>query len=173
MRVTIQVTEHWKGGTVMTIGGMYGGYSYYQSPYGMDQVSGIGMDKDAGKTGAASSPEECETCKRRQYIDGSDENVSFKSAAHISPEASASRVMAHEAEHVSNAYTKASQNDGQVINASVSLHTAVCPECGRTYVSGGTTNTMIKYTNESNPYQQERKAQDALRLTGANIDLVA
>ena len=49
----------------------------------------------------------------------------------------------------------------------------VCPECGRTYVSGGTTNTMIKYPNESNPYQQERKAQDALRFTGNNIDYIA
>ena len=76
-------------------------------------------------------------------------------------------------EHVSNAYTKASQNNGKVISASVSIHTSVCPECGRTYVSGGTTNTMIKYPNESNPYQQERKSQDALRFTGNNIDYVA
>ena len=50
------------------------------------------------------SPAQCETCKERKYQDGSDEMVSFKSAAHISPEASASRVMAHEMEHVSNAY---------------------------------------------------------------------
>ena len=162
----------------MTIGGMYGAYQNYNgmnfSGIGSGQaVSGIDTEKEAGRAGAASSPQECETCKNRKYVDGSDENVSFKSAAHISPEASASRVMAHEAEHVSNAYTKASQDNGKVVNASVSLHTAVCPECGRTYVSGGTTNTMIKYSNESNPYQQERKAQDAARLTGANIDFVA
>lgn len=165
----------------MTIGGMYGAYPAYQNYNGMNfsgigsgqAVSGIGTEKEAGRAGAASSPQECETCKNRKYVDGSDENVSFKSAAHIAPEASASRVMAHEAEHVSNAYTKASQDNGKVVNASVSLHTAVCPECGRTYVSGGTTNTMIKYSNESNPYQQERKAQDAARLTGANIDFVA
>ena len=80
---------------------------------------------------------------------------------------------AHEGEHVSNAYTKASQNNGKVISASVSIHTSVCPECGRTYVSGGTTTTMIKYPNESTPYQQERKSQDALRFTGNNIDYVA
>lgn len=145
-----------------------------------ESVSGVNPSGKEEKTAAGvkgigrdSSQEECQTCKERKYIDGSDENVSFKSAAHISPEASASRVMAHEAEHVSNAYTKAAQNNGKVVNASVSLHTAVCPECGRTYVSGGVTNTMIKYSNEDNPYQQERKAQDAMKLRGANVDLVA
>ena len=62
--------------------------------------------------GRKSSPAECETCKNRKYQDGSDEMVSFKSAAHISPEASASRVRAHEQEHVSNAYKKAAQGNG-------------------------------------------------------------
>ena len=33
--------------------------------------------------GRNSSPAECETCKNRKYQDGSDEMVSFKSAAHI------------------------------------------------------------------------------------------
>lgn len=65
------------------------------------------------------------------------------------------------------------RNNGKVVNASVSIHTAVCPECGRTYVSGGVTNTMIKYSNESNPYQKERRAVDAIKLRGANVDLVA
>ena len=78
--------------------------------------------------GRKSSPAECQTCKERKYQDGSDENVSFKSAQHISPEAAGARVRAHEQEHVSNAYSKAQQNGGKVINASVSIHTAVCPE---------------------------------------------
>jgi len=71
---------------------------------------------------------ECQTCKERKYQDGSDENVSFKSAAHIDPESAATRVRGHEQEHVSNAYTEAAQKGGKVINASVSLHTAICPE---------------------------------------------
>lgn len=121
--------------------------------------------------GRKSSPAECQTCKERKYQDGSDENVSFKSAQHISPEAAGARVRAHEQEHVTNAYSKAQQNGGKVINASVSIHTAVCPECGRTYVSGGTTHTMIKYNNEKNPYQQNKKANDALGLVGQNINL--
>lgn len=126
------------------------------------------------KAGRRSSPAECETCKNRKYQDGSDEtNVSFKSASHISPNAAGAAVRAHENEHVTNAYNKAAENNGKVLSATVSIHMAVCPECGRSYVSGGTTNTMIKYTNEENPYQKELKAADAARLRGANLDLSA
>lgn len=125
------------------------------------------------KTGRKSSPEECETCSERKYQDGSNENVSYKAASHISPEAAGSAVRAHEGEHVSNAYSKASEQNGKVISASVSIHTAVCPECGRTYVSGGTTNTKIKYSDESNPYQKNQKSLDALRVTGNHIDYAA
>ena len=120
--------------------------------------------------GKKTSPAECETCKNRKYVDGSDEMVSFKSPQHISPEAAATRVAAHEQEHVSNAYTKASQDNGQVISCSVAIHTSVCPECGRTYVSGGTTSTSIKYSNESNPYIQDLKAQHADAFKGQNMD---
>jgi len=121
--------------------------------------------------GRKSSPAECETCKNRKYQDGSDEMVSFKSAAHISPEASASRVRAHEQEHVSNAYKKAAQNNGKVLAANVSIKTAICPECGRTYTAGGTTTTKISYPDESNPYQQNKKAADAVSLIGQNLDI--
>lgn len=116
------------------------------------------------------NPEECQTCKNRKYQDGSDEMVSFKNAAHISPTAAATAVRAHEQEHVSNAYKKAAANNGKVINASVALHTAICPECGRTYISGGTTHTQIKYYNEDNPYQQALKTADQAKYSGMNLD---
>lgn len=123
------------------------------------------------KPGRKSSPAECDTCKERKYQDGSDENVSFKAAAHIDPASSSARVRSHEQEHVSNAYKKAAQNNGKVISCNVSLHTAVCPECGRTFVSGGTTSTQIRYYNEQNPYQKDMKASDAVnKYRGANID---
>ena len=121
--------------------------------------------------GRKSSPAECETCKNRKYQDGSDEMVSFKSAAHISPEASASRVRAHEQEHVSNAYKKAAQGHGKVLAANVTLKTAICPECGRSYTAGGTTTTKISYSDESNPYQQNKKSADAAAFIGKNLDL--
>lgn len=116
-------------------------------------------------------PKECQTCKNRKYQDGSNENVSFKSATHISPSAAGAMVRAHEGEHVSNAYTKAANEDGKVIRTSVTIHTSVCPECGRTYVSGGVTNTAIKYQNEDNPYMKDFKAQQESILKGQNIDL--
>ena len=121
--------------------------------------------------GRKSSPAECETCKNRKYQDGSDEMVSFKSAAHISPEASASRVRAHEQEHVSNAYKKAAQGNGKVLAANVTLKTAIFPECGRSYTAGGTTTTKISYSDESNPYQQNQKSADAAAFIGKNLDL--
>lgn len=128
-------------------------------------------ESDEKKAGRKSSPADCETCKNRKYQDGSDEMVSFKSASHISPEASASRVKAHEQEHVSNAYKKAAQNNGEVVSCSVTLKSAICPECGRSYVAGGETATQIKYHNESNPYQKDLKQQDADKYAGMNVNL--
>lgn len=112
---------------------------------------------------------ECQTCKERKYQDGSDEMVSFKAAAHISPEASAATVRSHEQEHVSNAYKKAAQGSGKVLQASVRLQTAICPECGRSYVAGGTTTTKIQY-NEDNPYGKNRKALQSEAFKGNHVD---
>ena len=113
---------------------------------------------------------ECETCKNRKYQDGSDEMVSFKAPSHISPQASATAVMSHEQEHVSNAYAKAEKNGGEVIQASVRIKTASCPECGRTYVAGGETTTQIKY-NEENPYAKGFKIADSASVPGKSMDL--
>ncbi len=117
--------------------------------------------------------EECQTCKNRKYQDGSDEMVSFKTAQHISPESAASRVRAHEQEHVNNAYSKAAAKNGKVLRASVSIKTAICPECGRSYVAGGTTSTQIKYYNEDNPYQKDLKATDHDKYAGMFADYIA
>lgn len=141
------------------------------NPMGTDDPTGKENPTEPGKPGDKKKPgEECQTCKERKYQDGSDEMVSFKSAAHISPESAAARVRAHEQEHVSNAYTKAAKDNGKVISAAVSIHTAICPECGRTYVSGGTTQTQIKYYNEDNPYQKGLKTADQAKYSGMNAD---
>ena len=127
--------------------------------------NGIGSVDENGKQ------KECQTCKNRKYVDGSNEaNVSFKNAAHISPEAASSAVRAHEGQHVSNAYHKAATQNGEVVSASVRVQTSVCPECGRSYISGGVTDTQIRYYNESNPYQQDLKQTDGIKLRGANVD---
>lgn len=167
----------------MMIGAISNAYDLYpaQAGRGAANAGRAGMAKQGSlggdgkvKKGYRSSPEDCETCKERKYQDGSNESdVSFKAPGHISPEASASAVMAHEQQHVSNAYQKAAEKGGEVVSCSVSLRTAVCPECGTVYVSGGKTNTAISYTDETNPYQKDKKAQDAIRYTGANIDYAA
>ncbi len=174
----------------MTIGSI-SGYQPYNSMYtnpvkkssqaqNVNAVSGIDGEKKSAnpdevkKPGRKSSPEDCETCKNRKYQDGSDEgNVSFKAATHISPESAAAKVRAHENEHVSNAYKKAAKDNGKVMNASVTIQTSICPECGRTYVSGGLTKTSIKYTNEDNPYTKNQKQLDAMNMRGANVDFAA
>ena len=112
---------------------------------------------------------ECMTCAQRKYQDGSDEQVSFKSAAHVSPEASAARVRAHEQEHVANAFDKAKEKGGRVLQASVAIETAVCPECGRNYVSGGLTTTRISYPKGG--YGDDAKGKDAASgIMGSRAD---
>lgn len=159
------------GGISNGIYGSYNLYGLYGSSYA-GKTDAAFMEKTPAeirnlkKTGAV----ECETCKNRKYQDGSNESdVSFKSPGHIDPGSSASTVMAHEQEHVANAYEKAAQKNGKVVSASVKLQTAVCPECGRSYISGGVTNTMIRY-NEANPYGRETKSRDAASLIGNKID---
>ena len=142
----------------------YDSYKNYQTPSAQQMpLAELKSLKRAGKV-------ECETCKNRQYQDGSNESdVSFKTPGHIDPGSSGARVMAHEQEHVSNAYEKAAKGNGKVISATVKLQTAVCPECGRSYVAGGVTNTTIKY-NEDNPYGKAAKSRDAAELIGSQID---
>lgn len=157
--------------STLNINGLsYGSYPSYGS------TSAIGFDENSKSANGRiqGSGEECETCKNRKYQDGSDEaNVSFKSASHISPEAAGSAVRAHEQQHVANAYKKAEMDNGKVIRASVTIHTDICPECGRSYVSGGTTATQIKYYNEENPYQKDLKTTDGVKYRGMNVNLTA
>jgi len=139
------------------------------SPYGSTALY-PGSENNTTSGSIKDNGQECQTCKNRKYQDCSDEMVSFKSPTHISPESSGAAVRSHEQEHVSNAYTKAATNNGKVLSATVSIHTAICPECGRSYVSGGVTNTQIKYYNEENPYQQDLKTADQIKYKGMNVD---
>jgi hypothetical protein len=52
----------------------------------------------------------------------------------------ASAVLAHEKEHVIN-NTAEAEREGMKAHSVVAIHTAMCPECGKMYVSGGTTTT--------------------------------
>lgn len=151
----------------------YNGYGDYGQGYGQENYPATEEDENTGGIGKKSNPAECETCKHRKYQDGSNEMVSFKAAGHIDPGNAAAVVMSHEQEHVSNAYQKADAGNGEVVRASVRLKTDVCPECGRTYISGGETTTQIRYYNESNPYQKDLKSSDVSKYRGANVDIDA
>ena len=105
-------------------------------------------------------PVECQTCKNRRYQDGSNEMVSFKSPGKIRPEEAYAKVMGHEQEHVANARAEGSKQNKELVSATVSLKTAICPECGRSYIAGGTTTTMMKtYSDDS--YGKNQKSFEA------------
>ena len=158
----------------MEIGGINGYMSNSYAAQGPQATDGKGVGPEHQiKPGKKSSPAECETCKNRKYTDGSDEMVSFKAPGHIDPDNAAAVVLGHEQEHVSNAYNKARNNNGHVERATVRLKTDICPECGRSYISGGETNTQIKYYNEEYPYQKDLKQTDAVKYRGANVDIAA
>lgn len=120
-----------------------------------------------GKTaqGAESAQEaleagECETCESRKYQDGSDDmGVSFQTPTDIKPEQAASAVRGHEMEHVYREQAKASREGRKVVSQNVTMHTEICPECGKSYVSGGTTRTVTKADN-SQQAQQQSQQQD-------------
>jgi len=102
---------------------------------------------------------ECQTCKERKYQDGSDDpGVSFKTPTNIAPEQAASAVRGHENEHVVREQAKARQEGRKVVSQSVTYHTGICPECGKAYVSGGTTRTVTKA--DTGQQAEPQKEQD-------------
>ncbi|MBQ3076666.1 MAG: hypothetical protein IJC43_02300 [Clostridia bacterium] len=104
---------------------------------------------------------ECQTCAERRYQDGSDDpGVSFKTPAHIDPSVAASVVRGHEQEHVSREQAKADREGREVVSQSVTLHSDICPECGKVYVSGGTTRTTTRAENDPQQEQQRQAEQE-------------
>ena len=147
------------------------GYSDYQNGNtpSLDPLSRDSQSNIDDPIKGASKKAECQTCKNRKYVDGSDEMVSFKSPTKINPSSVGARVMSHEKEHVANAYNKAEQKNGKVLQASVALKTAICPECGKAYVAGGTTTTKIAYPKD-NPYGANMKSAQRDAIVGSNVD---
>jgi len=106
---------------------------------------------------------ECQTCKNRKYVDVSDDpSVSFQTPTSINPNAVMSAVAAHEGEHVRNEQMKAENEGRKVVSQTVSIHTSICPECGKVYISGGETRTVTvsegKTDNNQDGLNQEQYA---------------
>lgn len=104
---------------------------------------------------------ECETCESRKYQDGSDDmGVSFQAPTNIKPEQAASAVRGHEMEHVYREQAKAGREGRKVVSQNVTMHTEICPECGKSYVSGGTTRTVTKADTDNAAQQQDLARQN-------------
>lgn len=111
-----------------------------------------GSEAAAGAEGVQKAFEEgeCQTCEQRKYQDGSDDaGVSYQTPTHIAPEQAGSAVRGHEMEHVTREQAKAAREGREVVSQSVTVHTAICPECGKAYVSGGTTRTVTAESQEA------------------------
>lgn len=108
--------------------------------------------REAGEEG------KCETCEKRKYQDGSDDmSVSFQTPTRIDPDAVAAAVRGHEMEHVAHEQAKALKEGRKVVSQSVTLHTGICPECGKAFVSGGTTRTVTKAEQKPEAVLPEQK----------------
>jgi hypothetical protein len=115
-----------------------------------DRKDAIHGAKGADGAARVDGSKECQSCKSRKYSDrSSDPTVSFQTPTSLSPEAASTAVRAHEQQHVVHEQARAQEKGLRVVSQSVSIHSAICPECGRSYVSGGTTTTTTKA--ESNP----------------------
>src|SRR6056297_404098 len=117
---------------------------------------------------------ECSTCANRKYQDQStDAGVSFKNAAHISPDNAFAVVSAHENEHVQEAKSRTTQEGSELISASVRIFVSTCPECGRTYVSGGETRTVESHSNSdhnlNNPSTATYNTENAFSPSEGNM----
>jgi hypothetical protein len=104
---------------------------------------------------------ECETCNNRRYQDDSlDGGVSFQTPTRIHPSEAATAVIGHEREHQGREARFAQEDGREVIFNEIEIHTSLCPDCGRVYVSGGVTNTMTR--EYDNPEDQPMSLLDVL-----------
>ena len=124
-----------------------------------DSSAGLGIDgvRETAREG------ECQTCKQRKYQDGSDDaGVSYKTPTRIAPEQAAAAVRGHEMEHVVRERAAAEREDRRVVSQSVTMHTAICPECGKVYVSGGTTRTTTAADTQPEQSEQQTNKEGAV-----------
>ena len=136
------------------------------APEEVRQKSQDGNDLKVGAEGAQAAAEEgkCQTCEERKYQDESDDmGVSFQTATNIAPEQAASAVRGHENEHVVREQAKAQREDRRVVSQSVTLHSDICPECGKVYISGGTTRTVTAAEKEPQPDPAQEAEQQAVQ----------
>lgn len=126
-----------------------------------DEKTGVSGVKDKKSPADVMNEEKCETCAKRKYQDGSDDpGVSFKFATRVDPKAAQAKVRGHELEHVIRERAKAKMEGRKVVSQSVTYHTGICPECGKFYISGGTTRTVTAADNTKDILSELQKERD-------------
>lgn len=128
-----------------------------------EQTDPEGNDAKVGAEGVQAAVEEgkCQTCEKRKYQDESDDmGVSFQTPTNVSPEQAAAAVRGHENEHVVREQAKAQQEGRRVVSQSVTIHTDICPECGKVFVSGGTTRTVTAGEKDQSVPQEAQQEQE-------------
>ena len=126
----------------------------------------LGVDEKKEVSGSY----ECQTCQRREYKDVSDDStVSFQTPTRLTPAAAEGQVRAHEQQHVTHEQARADKQDRKVVAQSVAIHYAVCSECGKSYVAGGTTTTVTKAGSQ----QDFEKKNEPSRATKGKINVYA
>ncbi len=114
---------------------------------------------------------ECEACKNRKYVDGSnDPGVSFKAPTKVSPQSAASAVFSHEREHYTREASKAESEDREVLSNEIRIFTSVCPECGKTYVSGGETTTVTRKRQDTEYFAKKDFEEKIGKHMGKYVD---
>ena len=157
----------------MSISGLNNNYYNAYKAYGFNSqektVGGIVNNTSAVKTeevqksSQTQAPKECQTCKKRKYQDQSDDSsVSFQTPQSVPSSMAFGAVSAHEGEHVRNEQIRAKQEGRKVVFQTVSIHMDICPECGKMYVSGGTTRTVTKADDSNSEENKKTNVSDLL-----------
>ena len=139
-----------------------------------DAKEGVPGVEDTKSAAEVAEDAKCETCEKRKYQDESDDpGVSFQTATKVDPRAAQAAVRGHEMEHVVRERAKAEREGRRVVSQSVTYHSGICPECGKFYVSGGTTRTVTAADNSADDMKELLRKRFAGTALGASLDATA
>lgn len=139
-----------------------------------DEAEDIPAVEDKESAAEVAEDAKCETCEKRKYQDGSDDpGVSFKTATRVAPETAQAAVRGHEMEHVVREQAKAKREGRKVVSQSVTYHTGICPECGKIYISGGTTRTVTAANNAAENKRESLRKRFSGKTLGTSLDATA
>ena len=79
-------------------------------------------------------------------------------------------VAAHASEHVRNEQLDAKASGRIIVSQTVTIHTDICPECGKMYISGGTTRTVTKADESSDSSETKQNQPQTQIVPGMLFD---